>query len=321
MSLAVLCFCATVFIAQAAVIVPLQRRDVSEAEEHQILQLLELGEGNVASSSASHLPVAKLDPNFFGAIQIGDSKQEFKVVFDTGSSVIWVYADSCKSCAGTEKHTFSPGKSHTFHERDIPFNIRYGTGESRGSTGVDEVFIADLEIQDQPFGQCEQPDDVMRNFPFDGIVGLSRALVSDKNSMPTVISTIKKEKLLERKNLANSFSFFIGREENEPTYLIFGGSHDMLQDEKSIHWTGTLNKNIYWEIPLDDIFIHKKTKSNHHAKKSAIRGLEEVGAVSVRDDAFAELMADPEAALLELETNVESMEQRYKSSTMSSRFL
>jgi len=293
-------------VVQAAVVVPLQRRDKTSDEQRQLLEFLELGSGGESGfNTDGKLPVATLDSNFFGTIEVGDSKQEFKVVFDTGSSVIWVYSDKCESCKTSNKKMYSARKSHTFQARDIPFDIHYGTGASHGITASEEIFIADLEVQDQALGLCEEPDTVMRNFPFDGIVGLSRALVSDKNKMPTIISTIRDEKLLENKDLTNSFSFYIGREEGDPTYLIFGGSHDMLEKDKQVHWTPTLNKNIYWEIPLDDIFIHGKKPVAHGA-----RSMEERPHLRMENDAFARADLDPEMALLEVEEEVSAMEER-----------
>lgn len=295
-------------LSEAQVVIPLHKRELDTSEEHQLLQLLQLGEEEDGTS----IPNIQLDSMFFGEIKIGDTKQDFRVVFDTGSSVLWVYSEKCDSCEGSEvkKHTFSAKRSHTFHKRDIPFSIRYGTGESHGTTGVDEIFLADLEVRDQAFGQCEHPDEVMRSFPFDGIVGLSRALVSDPNAMPTIVKTIKEERLLEDKNLANTFSFYIGREEGDNTYMILGGEHDQLEDDSSIHWTSTLNKNIYWEVPLDDVFIHHKSKETKVHPKH--RYLEEHPHMTMHSDHFASMMADPEVALMELESHLEKASKTKK---------
>jgi len=301
-----LLFCAVV---QAAHVVPLHKRSVTKQEQQQLLEFLQLGEDGPEDDKivSANAPNVLLNSNFFGNIEIGESKQKFEVVFDTGSSVLWVYSEKCASCKEVLKHTFAVDKSPTFKARDIPFAIRYGTGESKGTTGVDEIFIADLEVNNQPFGQCEQPDDVMRGFPFDGIVGLSRALVSDPNAMPTIINTIKKDGLLENKNLANTFSFYIGRESNDPTYLIFGGSHEMLEDEKTMHWTSTLNKNIYWEVPLDDIFIHHKEQAATETRHPSHHYLEQHPHLGMHEDRYASMQADPELSLLELESTVSAL--------------
>jgi len=87
---------------------------------------------------------------------------------------------------------------------------------------------------------------------------------------------------------------------------MFGATHEMLEDDSRIHWTSTLNKNIYWEIPLDDIFVHDKKPSQHKAGHS----LEERPILSVENDAFARMGADPEIALLELRSELNAMEQR-----------
>ena len=88
------------------------------------------------------IPNVPLNANFFGNIEIGEPRQEFEVVFDTGSSVLWVYSDTCTNCHGTstggyQKHTFDAAKDRSFEERpDRPFVIKYGTGASSGTTGT-----------------------------------------------------------------------------------------------------------------------------------------------------------------------------------------
>eukprot|EP00298_Acanthocystis_sp_HF-20_P016391 c21468_g1_i2.p1 GENE.c21468_g1_i2~~c21468_g1_i2.p1 ORF type:complete len:574 (+),score=275.59 c21468_g1_i2:29-1750(+) len=292
------CIFSTNVIIECAIAVPLYQRERTREEKHQLLNFLQLGEEDEAER-----PNVRLDTTFFGNIQIGDTKQEFKVIFDTGSSVLWVYSEKCSVCKGNHEHMFSAENSHTFKKRETPFSIRYGTGESKGTTGIDNMYIADLEVAAQPFGQCEQPDSVMNGFPFDGIVGLSRALVRDRNVMPTVIETIKQEKLLESRNLINSFAFYIAREQNEQTYLIFGGSHKSLEeDNNGVHWIGTLNKNMFWEIPLDDIFIHKKGPNGGVKMIKNGRALE-ANVSSIQNNPFVELNFDPEVQLLELESS------------------
>eukprot|EP00300_Choanocystis_sp_HF-7_P038043 c5455_g1_i1.p1 GENE.c5455_g1_i1~~c5455_g1_i1.p1 ORF type:complete len:632 (+),score=155.32 c5455_g1_i1:43-1896(+) len=238
-------------VAQAAHLIELRQRDVPVEEKQQMLELLQL------ESGATEVPNIPLNSNFFGPLKIGDNQQEFNMVFDTGSDALWVYSDKCEACKVAKKHVFNRGASHSYHRLNPDFTMRYGTGETHGTTGTDRVTFADLEVQSQAFGQCDQPDEVMRNFPFDGIVGLSRPMYMDPNGLSPIIDTIKKEKLLNNRDLANTFAFYLSRDESQKSYLILGGSHHMLH-EGLVHWIPTLSKNIFWELPLDDILIHHK---------------------------------------------------------------
>jgi len=238
--------------AQAAHLIELKKRSMPEHEQHQVLELLQMTE-----TGAEEVPNIRLNSNFFGSLMIGESKQPFEVVFDTGSDALWVYSDSCVSCKQARKHTFSRQGSDSYRRKTTPFSIKYGTGESHGTTGTDKMFLGDLEVDAQVFGQCDQPDDVMRGFPFDGIVGLSRPMVLDPNGLGPIMETVKNYYLLKKKKLADTFAFSLGRDEGEKSYLIFGGSHNILH-EGIVHWVPTLSKNIFWELPLDDILIHHK---------------------------------------------------------------
>eukprot|EP00301_Raphidiophrys_heterophryoidea_P000199 c10103_g1_i1.p1 GENE.c10103_g1_i1~~c10103_g1_i1.p1 ORF type:complete len:741 (+),score=228.85 c10103_g1_i1:1-2223(+) len=276
---------AILLVTEGAHLVELKKRDVPVEEQHQILELLQLGED-------SKVPNIRLNSNFFGSLLIGKEQQSFEVVFDTGSDALWVYSDSCRSCIDAKKHVFKRDASPTYHFKDTPFSIKYGTGESHGTTGTDIMRLGDLEVNDQVFGQCDEPDDVMRGFPFDGIVGLSRPMFMDPNGLIPIMDTVKQEHVLANKKLANTFSFYLGRDEGDKSYLIFGGSHHMLH-EGAVHWVPAMSKNIFWELPLDDILIHeKKGNVSIMATKKEI-ALERHFHDTAIHDGFAQIMADP----------------------------
>ena len=86
---------------------------------------------------------------YFGTLKVGTPPQEFEVIFDTGSSDLWVPSLTCTSnsmnCAS--KTTFDKTKSSSYSNVSLgaktDFDITYGSGEVRGTYGVDRVTLAD----------------------------------------------------------------------------------------------------------------------------------------------------------------------------------
>lgn len=76
------------------------------------------------------------------------------MVFDTGSSNLWVPSKECKLSAACYLHkTFDSAKSSTYKVNGTKFNITYGSGAVVGYLGVDTVGIAGLTAKSVTFGQ------------------------------------------------------------------------------------------------------------------------------------------------------------------------
>ncbi|XP_026533979.1 chymosin-like [Notechis scutatus] len=80
-----------------------------------------------------------LDVQYYGKIYIGTPPQEFTVVFDTGSSNLWVPSIFCKSPACKNHQQFNPNLSSTFKKTKQSMAIWYGTGSMKGMLGYDTV--------------------------------------------------------------------------------------------------------------------------------------------------------------------------------------
>eukprot|EP00919_Chromeraceae_sp_WS-2016_P067889 GHVR01160711.1.p1 GENE.GHVR01160711.1~~GHVR01160711.1.p1 ORF type:complete len:134 (-),score=3.83 GHVR01160711.1:689-1090(-) len=87
-------------------------------------------------------------------IGIGTPPQPFTVVFDTGSSNLWVPSKECRLSAACYLHKyFDSAKSSTYVANRTKFNITYGSGAVVGFIGQDTTTVAGLQAKESLFGQ------------------------------------------------------------------------------------------------------------------------------------------------------------------------
>lgn len=117
---------------------------------------------------------------YYGTIQIGTPPQEFTVIFDTGSSNLWVPKVNCKNCGywfiNGGKKKYDDTKSSTFKRDGSDFHIQYGSGDVQGFFSVDNVLLAeDIVVSDQKFAEVSDAGGLGAGYimgQFDGILGL-----------------------------------------------------------------------------------------------------------------------------------------------------
>lgn len=94
-----------------------------------------------------------MDAQYYGPISVGTPAQTFQVVFDTGSSNLWVPSKECKLSLACYFHdTFDYTKSSTFKADKTPFSIQYGSGAVKGTWAYDNVNFGGLVAKNQRFG-------------------------------------------------------------------------------------------------------------------------------------------------------------------------
>uniref|UniRef100_A0A8C5TAX8 pepsin A n=1 Tax=Malurus cyaneus samueli TaxID=2593467 RepID=A0A8C5TAX8_9PASS len=87
-----------------------------------------------------------MDDEYFGTISIGTPPQEFTVVFDTGSSNLWVPSIFCSSPACRNHNRFNPAESSTFLSTNDTLFIAYGTGSMTGVLGYDTINVWTIKV-------------------------------------------------------------------------------------------------------------------------------------------------------------------------------
>jgi len=103
-----------------------------------------------------------LNAQFYGQISIGTPAQEFTVIFDTGSSNIWVPTKGCESLACLTHPKYNPADSTTYKADGRKIVMQYGKGNVAGTVGVDTVNFGGYNVEIPPCGcwgsdkECEE---------------------------------------------------------------------------------------------------------------------------------------------------------------------
>ncbi|NWR54144.1 CATE protein, partial [Bucorvus abyssinicus] len=213
------------------------------------LDMVQYSEDCNAFTEANEPLINYLDMEYFGQISIGTPPQNFTVVFDTGSSNLWVPSVYCVSKACIHHARFHPSQSSTYQAIGTPFSIQYGTGSLTGVIGADQVVVEGLTVSNQQFAESiTEPGKAFLDAEFDGILGLAYPSLAVDGITP-VFDNMMAQDLVD----LPIFSVYLSTNPESSTggEVLFGGFDPS-------HFTGTLNwvpvtQQGYWQIQLDNI--------------------------------------------------------------------
>jgi hypothetical protein len=230
--------------------VPIQKtvslRDIAKGMSEQVPHL---GESLQSSASGStNVPISDFqNAQYFGPIEVGG--QAFTVIFDTGSSNLWVPAQNCSWHTCWFHKRFDPKKSQTFKPDGRQYSVQYGSGPVQGVFASDTVKVGDISVSNQLFAQVSQVSFGPLNLAFaagkfDGLLGLGFKSIS-QYEIPTPFEAMVSQKLVDEP----VFAFYLQSDASAQGELVFGGI------DKS-HFTGELVNvplisETYWEVSLD----------------------------------------------------------------------
>ncbi|XP_050216627.1 aspartic proteinase-like [Mercurialis annua] len=197
-----------------------------------------------------------MDAQYFGEIGIGTPPQKFTVIFDTGSSNLWVPSSKCYFSLPCFFHSkYKSSKSSTYKKNGKSAEIHYGTGAISGFFSQDHVEVGDLVVKNQEFIEAsKEPSITFLVAKFDGILGLGFQEISVGNSVPVWYNMVNQGLVKEP-----VFSFWFNRnaDEDEGGEIVFGGMDP--KHYKGEHTYVPVTQKGYWQFDMGDVLVDGKT--------------------------------------------------------------
>eukprot|EP00122_Pirum_gemmata_P010381 Pgem_evm1s9597 len=186
-------------------------------------------------------------------IRIGDSKQgPFNVVFDTGSSNLWIPGKRCYTQGCVNKHTYNHQESSSYKPDGRPIEIAYGTGSMKGQLSMDTIYFGDFVIHNQTFGEANDMAPFFANVAMDGILGLAFPGIAQDQVTP-VHYNMYKQGLLSKPVFSFHLSNNPGVAGKTDSYMTFGYIDTNAYIGEMI-WLPIVSQT-YWTVALTNVHI------------------------------------------------------------------
>eukprot|EP00933_Yihiella_yeosuensis_P062075 TRINITY_DN649_c1_g1_i1.p1 TRINITY_DN649_c1_g1~~TRINITY_DN649_c1_g1_i1.p1 ORF type:complete len:390 (-),score=81.56 TRINITY_DN649_c1_g1_i1:479-1648(-) len=262
-------FCSLLQVVTADIFrLPLKKREVSyrdfaDTSDLNFGDLSGFGFEDAGSTTITLQNV--LNAQYFGDIEVGTPGQKVSVVFDTGSSNLWVPEALSLSKNGLDaKKGYAALQSSTYKPDGSRFHLMYGSGPVAGTYVTDDVRIGSLELKNFKFAEARDISGLGRLYKrsnFDGILGLGFQSLAAGNAAGIMAALNATNQLKEP-----VFGFFLG--DNEQGELIIGGVDPQ-------HYTGNfsfvpISREGYWELALEGVSVGQNKIMTLSRSKRAI---------------------------------------------------
>lgn len=200
-----------------------------------------------------------LDAQYYGSISLGTPPQDFEVVFDTGSSNLWVPSKSCSwfNIACLLHNKYASAASSTYKANGTDFAIQYGSGSLSGFLSQDTLTWAGLEVVNQVFAEAvDEPGIAFVAAKFDGILGMGFPEIAVEQVVPPFSMMLDQGLITEP-----VFAFWLNRDPNDPN-----GGEMVLGGIDKAHYTGDITwvpvtRRGYWQHDIEAIEVNGSSAS------------------------------------------------------------
>jgi hypothetical protein len=243
------------FCVDALVKIPLYRmKSVREQMREQGIERIESRYSKYNPDAPDPVPIHNFeDAQFYGPIAVGTKGQTLNVIFDTGSSNLWVPSKKCTNCGLHPRYDSS--KSSTYVANGTSFKIQYASGPVSGFLSQDSVTVGDVTTKSNLFAEITDVSGLGAAYAigkFDGILGMAYQSIS-VDKIPTIFQNMLEQKVIDEP----VFAFYLSDDTTKLGELDFGGTDPQ-------HYSGDLTyvpviSQTYWTIGMDDFKINGKS--------------------------------------------------------------
>ncbi|BES94232.1 Hypothetical protein NTJ_07041 [Nesidiocoris tenuis] len=194
----------------------------------------------------------------FGSIGIGNPRQNFTVLIDTGSSAFWVTSSDCSGRCG--RNSFFCEKSNSCNKKNKTVSASYNTGSIRGQAFFDTVSIGGSSVNKQFIVGVNEGSNIFSYMAADGVLGLPATCTSD-NLGKCFLRNLVYQGLIDRE------MFSIRSSENKTyTEIIFGSSGATFDTHAPIVLPIHEDSTQFWALNIDRITVGEEAVSSASAR-------------------------------------------------------
>lgn len=186
---------------------------------------------------------------YYGEMTVGTPPQKFSVIFDTGSSNLWVPSKQCTNCGSHPLYDSSSSSTST--KNGTIFKIQYGSGPVSGFLSGDAVTVGGVSTTAQTFAEITDTTGLGLAYKlgkFDGILGLGYRDIS-VDGIQTVMGNLKAQGAIEK----NIVSFYLSSDGSDGEMML--GGYDATKFTGLPKFIPVSQKG-YWETKLDGFTVN-----------------------------------------------------------------
>ncbi|XAR65546.1 Phytepsin [Bertholletia excelsa] len=194
-----------------------------------------------------------MDVQYLGEIGIGTPPQKFTVMFDTGSSNLWIPSSKYFQENPCHFHSkYKSSESSTYQKDGKSAELDYGSFNVSGFFSEDHVRVGGLVVKNQEFTEATRVHS-LTNDEFDGVLGLAFQEISVGGAVPVWYNMVKQDLVKEQ-----VFSFWLNRNEKEEEggEIVFGGVDP--NHYKGTHTYVPVTQKGYWQFDIGDVLVGGK---------------------------------------------------------------